>query len=897
MTRPLGVNPQFMRSPLLSAARLLALAGLPLSPAFAQAPESAPAPAATAPAAEPAPDASVYSPNAVLDERLFADDSTHAVLQLLRSIESPTAQQYRAAALALRIARRWRNTDAEVLRQEIEAWDAAQDTDRALAATRELIRLDPLDTVALLRVANARITNLQDADQRLAAYEGLISAKSIDPSVRSRLALDAALLARETGDERGFLDRLLLASTLDITNKEAAALTVTTYLDKSKDPKERFDLLTTLLLADPHDPEVHRNIAYELRRQMAFKASARFLDMARTLNANEGKPPTSAQQLEYYQSLWDSLGPEKSLEDLQRALDLDLIREKMRRDSLEKSGRSAGPEQDIRLPPALERVRLMIHVARMDDAGAFASVRSLEESQKDALQRLATDPPKAPEGEELPVHMRAESIRRTLMLDWVWVRLFSGQRLDDVEKDLEAVAAPVEEGALTLSPDALARYRGWYMVIKGDVAQGRAILEPLAPTDGTARWALGVAAQREGDTEKAAAQFEALAREQAASALGSAARQRWERIKGVPMPLTGAAKVLEEESARFAPWLEGVVKDPRKFVTLAVTGTTSRLRAFDRADLTITVGNNTRQPLGVGIGRSINPRMLLAAQMIIAGRDESTRIRPEVLNLARRLRLMPGESMTATLWGGRGDLTTIVDTLPTSQFNLRWHATQGFIFSEGGFRAGPNSVRAESNIIVGVPIGNTDDSNNPQHRRGDRRPAAGPQIRAEDLASTVMTAPEPLSLRALALACYRVGPSRRHNDADPVTESDARTLTAALTEKLAKASAVEAAVILRRLRASDALDDALRDACADAVKRINHPGLWLYTLTTLVKSDTDPLIAAAESALSADADFSAFIAILKSEFNQSRSSAPKDLEEGVKVVPIGPGGTDQGPTR
>lgn len=893
MTRPLATPRPSMNSPLLFAARLLALVGLPLAPAFAQAPEPA-APPAPAPAAPALTD---YSPNAVLDERLFADYSTHTVLQLLRSIESPSAQQYRAAALALRIARRWRPTDAEVLRQEIEAWDAALDNDRALAATRELIRLDPQDTVALLRVANARITNLQDADQRLAAYEGLISSRSIDPSVRSRLALDAALLARETGDERGFLDRLLLASTLDITNKEAAALTVTTYLDKSKDPKERFDLLTTLLLADPHDPEVHRNIAYELRRQMAFKSSARFLDMARTLNANEGKPPTSAQQLEYYQSLWDSRGPEKSLEELQRALDLDLIREKMRRDSLEKSGRSAGPEQDIRLPPALERVRLMIHVARMDDSGAFASVRSLEESHKDALQRLATDPPKAPEGEELPVHMRAESISRTLLLDWVWVRLFSGLRLDDVEKDIDALAAPVEEGALALSPAALARCRGWYMVIKGDLAQGRAILEPLAAKDDSARWALGVAAQREGDADKAAAQFEIIAREQAASALGSAARQRWERLKGVPMPPNAAAKMLEEESAKFAPWLEGVVKDPRKFVSITVSGTADRLRVFDRSDLTISVSNNTRQPLGVGIGRSINPRILLAAQTVIAGRDESSRVRPEVLNLARRLRLMPGESMSATLWGGRGDLATIIDALPTSHFNLRWHATQGFIFAEGGFRAGPNSVRAESGIIVGVPLGVADDPAASDRKRGDARPAAAPQIRAEDLASEVMNAPEPLSLRALALACYRVGPSRRHNDIEPVTESDARTLSAALTEKLTRASAVEAAVIIRRLRVSEALEDALHDACADAVKRINHPGLWLYALTTMVKSDADPLIAAAESALSSDPDFSAFIAILKSEFNQSRSAAPKDLEEGVKIVPIGPGGADQGPAR
>jgi tetratricopeptide (TPR) repeat protein len=894
MKGPTGLNLFLKNSGVTLAMVLWVCAGSAVPIAGAEDPAVPPAPApATPPAATAAAPAVV-----ALNEGYLSDLSSHAVVQLLRSIESPTLDHYKAAAMGLKVARRWRPTDAELLRQEIEAWDANQDQGRVLACTRELVKLDPLDTVALLKVVSARMTGLQDADQRLKAYEGLLTSKTIDASVRSRLALDAGLLARETGDERGFLDRLLLASTLDVTNKEAAALTVTTYLDKSKDPKERFDLLTTLLLADPHDAEAHRNLAYELRRQMAFKASARFLDLARGLNSVEGRDPTAAQQLEYFQSLWDSIGPDKCVNEIQRMLDLELINEEMRRSKLEKSGRSAGPEVDIRLPPAIERVRLMVHVARMDDAGAAASFRSLKASHEEALTRLATDPPKAKEGEELPVHMRADSIRRTLLLDYLWIRLFSGINLEDAEKDLDELCTPGADGALALSPVSQDRFRGWLKVIRGDLAGGRALLEPLLGKDSSARWILGVAAQREGDIDKAAEYFGALAREQAASAVGSAARQRWERIKGLPMPTGPVAAMLETEGQKFAPWLLSIVNDPRAFVSLTVAGTKPKLDPFDRAEAVITLGNACRHPMGVGVGRSINPRVLLAAQVLSGGDDISTKIRPEVINLSRRLRLMPGEAMTTTVWGGRGDLTTEFDARATSQANLRWTVTQGFIFSDGGFRAGPNSVRAQSVIIQRNPIGNTIDAildpANPR-MRGDARSKALEQIKAETLAETVLNAPEPQSLRPLALACFRVGPERREAAAslDPVTEPDARTLAAALTERLGKTSAIETALIIQHLTVGKGMDDGLKAACIDAVKRVNHAGLWLAALALMADGPEHPLVAAAESALASDADMGVFVSLVKAGFNRSSVAAPQQVDDEVKIVPVGPDGTGE----
>lgn len=810
------------------------------------------------PGGAPAPAAvSVASPDRAVLDRLRTDLVSFGVLQLLRSIESPTVDDYRAAALGLRIARRTAPNDAELLRVESEAWGSAQEADRSLECTRALLRLDPADTVSLLRVASSSMGKLQDADQRLRAYDGLINAPSIDKSVRSRLALDAALLARENGDDRGFLDRLTLSTTLDSTNKEAAALYVTFFLDRTSDPRERFDLLTLLLLADPLDAEMHRNVAFELRRQGAYQGSARFLDLARTINNSEGKQLTAAQNMEFMQSVWDTKGADKCLEELQKLLDLDIIKENLRRDTLTKAGRSPGPEQDIRLPPALERLRLMIHVARMDDSGAAISVDSLRRANEEAQIRLR-ERSDADEDPNTPANLRPGAVRRSLTLDYVWVRLFSGMNLETVENDLDLLSKPGDDGTAPISDEAIARFKGWLAAIRGEAETAKKLLEPLAEADPSARWALGLLAQRQGDTEGALRMYELLAREHAATALGSTARLRWERLKGAPMPLPAKLKEIESAAMGFVPALGDIARSPRAFLTLTVEAVESRIGPLDRPSARFVLRNVGRLAMGVGEGRPINPRMLLAAQMVIGGRDVSTQIRPEVVSAARRLRLMPGESIDITVPMGRGDMLARVSERVTGAADYRWSVTQGFVLTgEGGFTAGAGSLRAQSELGKRLPL--------------------DPGVDNAALAERVLKAAEPASHAALALAAYRVSPSRRGSDIDPVTEADASTLTAAITEKLGACSATEAMLLSLVLTANGAAEP-FTDAIGGAVERLNDPGLSTLVLALVAKDEQSVLMEKVGGAAASDAEFARYHELAKAGFNRSRSKAPVKLD-------------------
>jgi hypothetical protein len=207
-----------------------------------------------------------------------------AILDLSRI--QPNPADYQLAADLLGIARSLAPDDEQLLRLTIEAAESAGDQDRVHALSRELFRIDPSDTVALLRIISARVAEHQSADARLGAYDRLLGEdgrKKLDPSIRSRLALDAALLLREQGDIEAFADRLALATSLDQTNKDAAALAVTFFTQRVNDAVGRFELLENLLLADPFDPETHLAMARELAAGGAWEGASRFYATHETL--------------------------------------------------------------------------------------------------------------------------------------------------------------------------------------------------------------------------------------------------------------------------------------------------------------------------------------------------------------------------------------------------------------------------------------------------------------------------------------------------------------------------------------------------------------------------------------------------------------------------------------
>lgn len=631
--------------------------------------------------------------------RHVADGYASIAFRFARETKDPTVDTYRLAANLLRMAHRLVPDDSDLLRSEIEAWKAVGDAGQELACTRELVRLDPRDTVAQLRLLTSAIAKLQDADARMAVYERLLGkdGAKFDESIRSRIALDAALLARETGDERGFLDKLTYAVTADMTNKEAAALFATYFLDRTSNPRERADILANVILADPLDADAHRNLAIELMRQGAYGAARRFYDRMGEIQHASGIEETSQVLFDYLLAIWNADGAARGIEmirtiEARAQLDADKARQ-----DLINQGYEAPPRQPVVIAAMLEMVRMAIFAARGDQQQALYSLQRTQIVSDATIQRMREDAEKIGPEEVARID---ESAHQT-ELEMLWLRLLCGQEIDKAKETLEKLRG---DTVRPLTEDALRRYDGWIAAHMGDTDIARDLLTPIAEKDANARFALAVCAEKEGKNAEAIEHYTKVAQAEPVSVLAGMARMRIERLQSKPLEMTPPVRELNDAMLAFAPWLDKITYEPRSYVSLVVEPINPKIDVLGRVDLKIRLRNEMSSsgiPLGVGPDRTINSRILLSPMISTSITQQSQLMRPEIVRLDRRLRLKPGESIETTFWGGRWKVGEVLDASMNMQATLRWRGVQGFKVTEKGlYEVGPLCVGYDSGLIT-----------------------------------------------------------------------------------------------------------------------------------------------------------------------------------------------------
>lgn len=661
----------------------------------------------------------------------------------LRSLESPLPSDYRRAALVMGIARRLAPDDAQLLRHEISAWDAADDEARALALTRELVRLDPADTVASLRAINASIDTLQDVDKRLAAYDRLLGpqGEGIDPSIRSRLALDAALLARDTGDDRGFAERLLMATTLDVTNKDAVALQASYYLDRTSDAGERFDLLSDVVLADPLDAGAYLNLADECMRRGAFRGARRFLDITRALENARGVSSTVEGVEVYATVLWNAEGADAALKLIDAMRNDASTRELARRRQIELQGLDPGPAQPIVVHPRLERLAMLIHSTMGDPEKARTAFENVMLGYRRSRD-LASDQTLWPQG-TTPEQM-AESVRE-IDRGEVWTRVLIGRELDQAEEGL--LVLENADGADRPGERFLALCRGWLQFHSRQFDAARATLEPLAGEVDAARYGLALIDEAEGDRETALKNFARTALFFPESAFGAASRTRITQIRGRPLGTPPDGQTLETKAQVFAPWLEKMIQDPWSFMSIQAEHVRTSLGPLDRPELRVTVRNLSRMPLALGPSAPIDSSILLSPRLLVNAEEKLSVMRPEVLRLNQRLRLMPGETFRTTIWTNYGWIGALYELAIGQDVMLRWRLVQGFVARENGaFEPGPLCLTVQSDMI--------------------RRANLDGDMPTDELVAWIASADGSALTEAVALAATRLVPAWKNEEED-----------------------------------------------------------------------------------------------------------------------------------
>ncbi|MCE2966309.1 MAG: tetratricopeptide repeat protein [Phycisphaerales bacterium] len=748
----------------------------------------------------------------------------------LRVNPSPGIDDYRLALQVLRQAAALDPKNQDILRLAIDAADQAGDAGAAEGLTRELLKIAPDDEPAQLRLISANISRLQSVTARLAAYDNLLGPRgqSLPVAVRSRLAMDAALLHRERGEIEAFASRLSMAASLDSTNREAASLAYTFFAQRSRDASGRLELLVNLLRADPLDPRTHATLARELLEVGAAEPAVRFYANARMLSERRLETVDTALRQEALIALWRSKGPAAMMRELLS----DLKETRRQLDAAVKEAEDAGRPTDAmpkgtdaRLRLESERLRMSAALAEGNETEVAASMVDMAASIEQ-LDRWSEAP------ETRPASISADEVARERVqwrVDGVWMRLLSGQQVDQAATLLEALSAA--QGDDRPDEATLARLNAWLLFRRDKLEEARAALAALDATDPLASLGLTMLGEKAGDAKGAAAIYAQINDAMPASSIGALAGSRLARLREpggpavppVPAQGQGPAKV----GMGVPKWLDEMITTPRSLQGLTVEATNTRLASADPAMLRVRVRNLAPVAMGFGPDGPINSRLLLSPLIEAGDQRLDEIVSAMVLRLDRRLRLEPRQDLVADVWIDPGYTGWALEHTTGRRTTTRYRVLQGFRMSSGGAtEPGPFSLSTNSPTYERSPI------------TGAGAPGA---IDVAALEAGIASTSPAVFIDALSLAALRLAIDSGDRVMPP---ADVERVIAALAIRYAQGDAGVRRAMLARLptgRVVPALA-ALDSKIAEVAE--TDPGVIVLRLLTRVVSPDDPSLVA-----------------------------------------------------
>lgn len=776
-----------------------------------------------APAAAQDARSTAQEPPASVDlDDYLARNLVRTALLDLRACEPPRPRDYAVAAILLEEALRCTPRDADLVRRWIEALWNAGDAPGVVAASRRLAELDPEDTVNQLRLITAAISREQTIDRRLSLYDKFLALgdSELDASVRSRLALDAALLMRESGDEKGFLRRLGEAMTLDSTNKEAALLAYNLYCQRVDDAVGRAELLSNLLMADPLDPNILTRMRDEMAAGGAVKAARRFHECSGyVLNAARVQM-TLESSLEYMILRWLNEGPQRLLDEL----NTQLLAERDRvRKALAQTGpgqptllrQVSGKPEDRRLLPEVERIRCCLALALGQPEQVARSMQDMGLSVAALLVEIAS--PGKQGGTMSPEQAAAQAADLRSSLD-----LF--RYLTNVDVELARTQSQEVISLLPEGDDRATALRAWGAYRGGDVGAALRI-SAGAPHNPWCIFLVAQAAADAGQPRDATTAYRAAYELAPLTPLGGLAAARAQALG--PGPLTARAAALDAVARGVPTWIDEIVLRPRSFQVLSAEAERYNAGALDRVPVRIIIQNIAPIPIAIGSDKPISGRLLLVPNLETIPGGANLAVEPEVYEFGRRLRLRPGETVTAETWPEAGLTGWLSEVSASAAVRTRWRVIQGFQpAANGGQEVGPGSLEANIPAVSRLPLPDCQATGPDMVKRiAAARPSQVPEVLAAvRMALVVMQANTPAELTQARLLFVR-----ELERAYPGWPAEHRLLAAALLPTVK--------MDLPELESVDAM-----------IRADTDPRVRMVALVTRVSNPNDPALAAAEAA-------------------------------------------------
>lgn len=507
-----------------------------------------------------------------------------------------------------------------------------EDDELVARAIREVARLDPRDERARLeRITLALDERYQTIEERLEAYGWLIDGSGdglgLGEAVRSRLALDLALLRQRTGDLEGFGTALAESLALDPANRTAAGIAAGFFQVHAADAAEEAELLINLLLADPTDPMVQVRLGSLLLENGAFVGAERCYRMAIASIEAARSVPDHGLAADFAIAQWangNSRGALATIRQQQLLVDRVALSQM----------REANPELELdpverarvrgMLPPVLLALRVAIPWVEGDLAAAEAAREEAIQVYRDALAGRIAEVPDDPD------------VRGQFRLRAAWMLLAFGGDVD------EALAFVDEADATkSLTDDAQARFRGWAAVRRGDPERAIGLLTGPAARDGSASLGLAISLIEAGrDAEGDGQLLETFIR-QPGTIVGLVAMRALQSRLGRPLAPGAAVRRLEDLMRSVPSPIDRYASAPSLALEIRIVAPKTTFAPLEPIELVLELMNNSPFPLAVDASGPVRPQVVVMVESSFGRRGLRQELPPFVIDLDRHLRLPP----------------------------------------------------------------------------------------------------------------------------------------------------------------------------------------------------------------------------------------------------------------
>jgi len=299
------------------------------------------------------------------------------------------------------------------------------------------------------------------------------------------------------------------------------------------------------------------------------------------------------------------------------------------------------------------------------------------------------------------------AMRLEVALARAWMTAMLGRDAGAIERALSDAQSIGD-----VHPDAVRRFEAFALLRRGDAQGALDALVPLAVNDVSARAGVALCRHALKDHAGAIAEFRAAWMAEPSTLLGVWCRDWLDELagasdgsRGEPPSALGAR--LDELIAGVPPTVDRVPTDPNRVLSVRLEPVKREVKAYEPVLMRLSIVNNAPFPLGISPRGPLQPHVIIEPTVTIAMHPRVGSTEPLVIDIGRRLRLLPRERLDVVFDLRRQRLFDALDATVLNGGNIELRATVNYRLSQN-FAVLPSSLGSDALSgtirVNGIPL-------------------------------------------------------------------------------------------------------------------------------------------------------------------------------------------------